>query len=180
MHRLGDLPPVMLALDAVAVIRSRNAERRVPFGGEGLDGFWTAYRVTALQPGEVLAAIEVPALDNDIYAASYKVGKRRELDISAVAGAFALKTDDHGVVSHIRLAFGGMAATPARARRAERALLGRSLTDETIEQAVHALSQDFTPIDDHRGSAWYRGQVAANLMVGFLTKLEKMCPFKFA
>ena len=86
---IGDLPPVMLALDAVAVIRSRNAERRVPFGGEGLDGFWTAYRVTALQPGEVLVAIEVPALDNDIYAASYKVSKRRELDISAVAGARA-------------------------------------------------------------------------------------------
>ena len=69
-----------------------------------------------------------------------------------------------------------MAATPARARRAERALLGRSLTDETIEQAVHALSQDFTPIDDHRGSAWYRGQVAANLMVGFFAEAREDVP----
>jgi len=164
---IGDLPPVMLAIDAVAVIRSEAGERRVPFGGEGKDGFWTAYRTTALGPGEVLSAIEFAPPPPNTYVTAYKVSKRRELDISAVSGAFALRRDGDGVVTHARLAFGGMAATPSRARRAEKALMGTVLDAESIGRAVDALAEDFTPIDDHRGTAWYRGTVAANLVRGF-------------
>lgn len=169
---IGDLPPVMLALDAVAVIRSRTGSRRVPFGGEGETGFWTAYRTTALQPGEILAAIEFEDPAKDTYLTSYKVSKRRELDISAVAGAFALRRDASGVVTHARLAFGGMAATPARARAAEKVLLGAALDEATIQNAVAALKTDFAPINDHRGTAWYRGTVAANLLCGFFDEAQ--------
>jgi xanthine dehydrogenase iron-sulfur cluster and FAD-binding subunit A len=60
-----------------------------------------------------------------------------------------------------------MAATPARARGVEAALVGSPWCEETVERAAQAVSQDFTPIDDHRGSAWYRATVAANLLRGF-------------
>ena len=172
---IGDLPPVMLALNAVAVIRSRTGERRQPFAPTAAHlGFWTAYRQTALQDGEVLAAIEIPTLNAATYASTYKVSKRRELDISAVSGAFAIRIDDAGVVIDVRIAFGGMAATPARAVKTEGVLLNKVLDESKIHVALAALRDDFTPIDDHRGTAWYRATVAANLLRGFFEE-AKMC-----
>jgi xanthine dehydrogenase small subunit len=61
-----------------------------------------------------------------------------------------------------------MAATTARARHLEAALLGRAWTVAQVEAALPALANDFRPIDDARGSAWYRGTVAANLVRGFV------------
>lgn len=166
---IGDLPPVMLGLDAVAVIRSRQGTRRVNFGGSSLTdpGFWVAYRQTALKPGEILASIELPYTHQNSYVSSYKVSKRKELDISAVASTFSLRLDDNDCVEHVRLAYGGMAATPLRAYAVEVHLLGKTLSDAVIEEAVSILGQCFTPMSDHRGSAWYRAKVAGNLLRGF-------------
>ena len=79
-------------------------------------------------------------------------------------------------MSKARFAFGGMAATPARAKQAEARLLGQEWTSENIEKAAAALDQDFQPIDDHRGSAWYRQTVAKNLLRGFQLEAEKNSP----
>ncbi len=159
---IGDLAPVLLALDAVLVLASPTGDRRV-----GVDDFFESYRKTALRPGEILAAVEVEQPGSTTRLGAYKVSKRREMDISAVAAAMAVRTDLAGVVTHARLAYGGMAATPARAHQAEAALVGQAWGPAAIEQAVSALAQDFTPMSDHRGSAWYRSTVAANLLRGF-------------
>ena len=164
---IGDLAPVLLARDATAVLRSAEGERRVL-----MSAFFVGYRQTALKPGEIMAAVELPALAGHARAAAYKVSKRRELDISAVAAAFVVHTDRMGTVKHARLAFGGMAATPARARRAEESLLGQTFDAASVEDACAMLDHDFTPLDDHRGSAWYRETVAANLLRGFLRETE--------
>ena len=79
-------------------------------------------------------------------------------------------------VREVRLAYGGMAATPLRAHQAEQALLNQAWTVETIEQAIKALDQDFTPITDHRASAWYRQQVAQNLLRGFWLEVSQGAP----
>jgi xanthine dehydrogenase small subunit len=171
---IGDLPPVMLGLDAVAVIRSRDGIRRVSFGGASPseDGFWLGYRQTALQPGEILAAIEMPNVSKGTYVSSYKVSKRKELDISAVSSTFALRLNDAGGVEHARFAYGGMAATPLRAYAAEAYILGKVLSPQTIEQAIELVGQSFTPMSDHRGSAWYRTKVAGNLLRGYFDDFE--------
>ena len=134
---IGDLPPVMLGLDAVAVIRSRDGERRVSFGGANPDteGFWLSYRQTALNAGEVLVGIEIPKVHDETYVSSYKVSKRRELDISAVSN-FAIRVDQDNRVEHVRLAYGGMAATPLRAYAVEHQLLGQPLDDAVMTDAV--------------------------------------------
>ena len=175
---IGDLPPVMLALDAQALIRSEHGLRRLPFGGAAPDhdGFWLSYRQTALQAGEILEAIEIPKPDSNAYVSSYKVSKRRELDISAVASTFALCLDAAGVVDHVRLAYGGMAATPLRAYAVEAFLLGKQLTDTTVSDAVSIMRTAFTPMDDHRGTAWYRSTVAANLLRGFFIEHQQQVP----
>lgn len=166
---IGDLPPVMLGLDAVAVIRSSKGQRRVPFGGLDPEAasFWVDYRQTTLSNGEILEAVEIPKPHPMSYIASYKVSKRRELDISAVASTFAIRLDPEGKVDHIRLAYGGMAATPLRAYEVESFLYNKSLDAKSIEQSVALMRTAFTPMTDHRGSAWYRATVASNLLRGF-------------
>jgi len=159
---IGDLPPVMLALDATAVIRGPDGDRHVPIAD-----FFVDYRTTALEPGEVLLHLLIPRLPASARQSAFKVSKRRELDISTVAAAFVVATDQAGTVLHARLAYGGMAATPKRASQTEAVLRNAPWTAATVEQAVRTLPRDFTPIDDHRGSAWYRSKVAANLLRAF-------------
>jgi xanthine dehydrogenase small subunit len=164
---IGDLAPVFLALGATCVLRSRSGERRVP-----IEQFFTGYRKTVMEPREILAGVEVPALNASTRAASYKVSKRRELDISTVSAAFYVTVDERNGVTAARLAFGGMAATPRRATNAERALMGQLWSEATLETAAAAIANDFTPMSDHRGSATYRALVAANLLRGFFDETQ--------
>src|SRR4051812_8980765 len=100
---IGDSPPVLLALDASVVIATAADERVLP-----LDEFFVAYRKTALQPGEILKSIIIPRPQAGIETRRqfYKVSKRREMDISTVAGCFAV-TLHGGIITKARLAYGG-------------------------------------------------------------------------
>jgi xanthine dehydrogenase small subunit len=159
---IGDLAPVFLALDATLQITGPGGARSC-----SLDAFFLAYRETALAAGEILTRIDVRRPDADAFHGAYKVSKRRELDISAVACAFNVAVDDLGIVRSARLAFGGLAATTKRAERAETALLDQPWDAAHVDAAARALEDDFAPLSDHRGSAWYRRTVAANLLRGF-------------
>ena len=162
---IGDMAPVLISLDATAIIRGRAGRREV-----SMEAFFTGYRTTALQPGEILEAVKVPSTPgapSDVRTAAYKVSKRQELDISTVSAGMAVHLDPEGRVTQARLAFGGMAARPARASKAEAALVGQLWDEAAVERAASLIARDFTPIDDHRGSAWYRGTVAGNLLRGF-------------
>jgi xanthine dehydrogenase small subunit len=98
--------------------------------------------------------------------AAYKITKRRDEDISAVACGFHVALKD-GTVETARLAFGGMAATPKRAAGAEAALVGQPWTLATVVRAEAALAVDFQPITDWRASADYRALAARNLLRRF-------------
>ena len=156
---IGDSAPVLMALGASVVLASKAGERSVL-----LDDFFLDYRKIDLQPGEILAFIDVPHPKPNTLRAAYKVSKRREMDISAVSAAFVVELSA-GIVSAARLAYGGMAATTKRACETEAMLIGKPWNDENLELAIAKL--DFTPMSDHRGSAWYRTQVAGNLLRGF-------------
>ncbi|MBL8916026.1 MAG: xanthine dehydrogenase small subunit [Archangium sp.] len=165
---IGDLPPALISVGATAVIAGRAGERRMP-----LEQFFVGYRKTALGPKEILAAVEVPAVPESARAISYKVSKRRELDISTVSAALYVDTDAKGVVTVARLAFGGMAATPKRASGAEKALVGQPWNEANVAAAAKLIGSDFTPMSDHRGSAGYRALVAANLLRGFFDETSE-------
>ena len=87
-------------------------------------------------------------------------------DITAVAAGFCVTVAD-GIITDARVAFGGMAATPKRAARAEDALTGQPFAAESFEAAARAVADDFTPLSDWRASAEYRSAVAANLFRRF-------------
>jgi xanthine dehydrogenase small subunit len=151
---IGDMPPVLLALEARLRLVSVRGAREIP-----LEDFFLGYRKTALANDEVIQSITMPRLwPGEVFYCD-KVSKRRDQDISTVAGAYRMRIRN-GRVEDARLAFGGMAAIPKRATNAEAALL----RGEGFAAAAAALAQDFQPIDDWRGTASYRQTVAANLL----------------
>ncbi len=97
--------------------------------------------------------------------------KRLDEDITAVCGAFRIAFDA-GRVTDAVIAFGGMAGTPKRASNVETALKGAEWSEETIERAVAAFDQDFTPLTDWRASAEYRQLVAKNLLRRFYLETQ--------
>jgi xanthine dehydrogenase molybdopterin binding subunit/xanthine dehydrogenase small subunit len=163
---IGDSAPVLLALDARVVLASSCGERTLPIGE-----FFTAYRKTALQPGEILKTIIIPrgASQPDLARKSawFKVSKRREMDISTVAGAFVLDLDSQNVIRHARLGYAGVAAMPVRARKTEAALIGRIWEETTLRAVLPILRLEFAPISDVRGSAEYRIGLITGLMEKF-------------
>ena len=162
---IGDSAPVLLTLDASVVLASAAGERTVP-----LADFFTGYRQTVLRPDEVMCEVVVPRFDGQLTrrADFLKVSKRRELDISIVAGAFCVDTDAAGIVRRARIAYGGVAAMPGRARQAEAALEGRILADAAGEVAA-ILRDEYQPIDDARGGADYRRGLVVSLWEKFVS-----------
>lgn len=164
---IGDSAPLLLTLDAALVLTTASGERTV-----ALQDFFIGYRKTELRADEVIREIVIPrgspAAGHTRRGDYFKVSKRREMDISIVAGAFRIETDAAGVVRVARLAFGGVAATPVRARRAEAALLGKTLAGAAAAVAA-VLRTEFTPIDDVRGGAEYRRGLVVSLWEKFVS-----------
>ncbi|MDP1910745.1 MAG: FAD binding domain-containing protein, partial [Hyphomicrobium sp.] len=134
---IGDMPPVLLALEASLRLVSSRGAREVP-----LEDYFLGYRKTALGPDEVIQSISMPKLwPGEVFFCD-KVSKRRDQDISTVAAGYRLRIKN-GKVEDVRIGFGGMAATPKRARHIEAALL-----KEGFAAAVAAVPKDFKPIDD--------------------------------
>ncbi len=154
---IGDTLPCLIALDAVLILESAEGRREIP-----IDEFFVGYRETALRRNEVVRSIRMPKLSARQAFRTYKVSRRYDQDISSVIGAFRVACEDD-IVTDARIAYGGMAATPARAQAAEAALTGDPWSEESAVRAGAAL--DFAPIDDHRASASYRMRVASNLLV---------------
>jgi xanthine dehydrogenase small subunit len=156
---IGDTPPMLIALGATLHLRYCDKLRSLP-----LEDFFIAYGKQDRTPGEVVWRIDIPKLNGNDRFRAYKISKRFDQDISAVMAAFKFVLDGRSITS-ARIAFGGMAATPKRAREAEAALRGIGL-DEPIAwlTAIEALASDFQPIADMRASAKYRMDVAKNLL----------------
>ena len=130
----SDTAPALIALDAQMVIRRRGGERIVEaadyFMGPGTD----ITRMTVLQPGELLAAIRIPATWAGARFYFEKVRDRQVWDFPLVNVASAIKADGNRI-SESRIAVGAVAATPLRLEAVERAIAGRPLNEETATMA---------------------------------------------
>ncbi|MBL8474174.1 MAG: xanthine dehydrogenase small subunit [Rhodocyclaceae bacterium] len=156
---IGDSMPALLALGAQLRLTNRARTRVLP-----LENFYLGYQKKDLAADEILLAIDVPLPGPHLEFRTYKVAKRYDSDISAVCAAFALELDANGTIGSARVAYGGMAATPARAPQAEAALAGRPWCEHTVRGAMRALARDYAPIADMRASSAYRMQTAQNLL----------------
>jgi CO/xanthine dehydrogenase FAD-binding subunit len=145
----GDTLPVLAVAEATVVLRSADAERRVPFAS-----FYTGYRQTVMRPDELILAVEVPPVEGRQWFR--KVGTRAAQAISKVVMA-AVRAP------HPRIALGSVAPTVVRVPRTEAVLAGGG----ALAEAQAVLMSEIQPIDDLRSTAAYRRRVSANLLGQF-------------
>ncbi|ASV86956.1 xanthine dehydrogenase small subunit [Ochrobactrum quorumnocens] len=164
---IGDTPPPLIALNAKLTLRKGTERRTIP-----LEEFFIAYGKQDRQPGEFVEAVHVPVPLEGSQFAIHKISKRFEEDITATLGAFHLTLDNEGKVASIRIAYGGMAATPKRAFNVEAALTGKLWDEESVEAALESYSLDYQPLSDMRATADYRLLVAKNLLRRFYAETQ--------
>ncbi len=158
---IGDTMPWLLALDATLVLRQGSRTRHCR-----LTDFYLGYRRNALEPGEFVQSVRIPAPRPGERLSCYKLSRRFEQDISAVCAAIALIVED-GIIRSARIGFGGMAATPIRAPRTEAALTNQAFKRTTFEAAMAEIEADFDPLTDLRASRQYRLRTAAHCLLRF-------------
>ena len=163
---IGDLAPMLIALNATLELRRGDEVREIP-----LESFFLDYGKQDRRPGEFVRRLVVPKLPAGRHFRAYKITKRPDEDISAVLAAFCLQVEG-GTIGEARVAFGGMAGIPKRAKTVEEELRGVSLADPSgWRAAAAAVDKDFTPLTDLRASAGYRSRVAGNLVVKALAEI---------
>ena len=155
---IGDSMPWLIALGSRIVLRSVRGEREL-----ALEDFYLGYQQKDLQADEIVAALRIPLPQPGQIFRVYKLAKRFDQDISALCAAFSARLDGEQL-SQVRIACGGMAATPQRATHAEAQLQGQTWDETNLRAAMTALAQDYAPLSDLRASAGYRMQAAGNLL----------------
>jgi xanthine dehydrogenase small subunit len=158
---IGDSMPALMVLNTRVKLRQGAAVREMALADLYLD-----YMKNALQAGEFIEAIEIPAREEAVVLRCYKLCKRFDQDISAVCMAIALRLDGDSVAD-IRIALGGMAAIPKRALLTEQLLMGNKWDESVVTAAMQELAADFAPLSDMRASANYRSRATANLLYRF-------------
>jgi xanthine dehydrogenase small subunit len=163
---IGDSLPLLLSLDATITIESFNKKMTIP-----LKDFFIGYRKTKLKKGQFISSIRIPIFKKNIFKA-YKISKRIDDDISSVCASFNLAIINKKI-KNIKIAYGGMAATPKRAVYCEKMLLNSNFSDDIILKAQKSLEKDFQPIDDMRASKDYRIEIAKNLLTKCFAEIKK-------
>ncbi|GGB45149.1 xanthine dehydrogenase small subunit [Roseibium aquae] len=168
---IGDTPPALIALGATLELQSKDNERTLP-----LEDFFLEYGKQDRKPDEFVTGVFVPRPDANQIFRCFKISKRFDQDISSVMGAFRF-TVVSGTITDARIAYGGMAGTPMRAKGAETALIGAVLDNPASwGTAMKALVSDFKPLTDMRASSEYRMETARALLAKALMEASGSDP----
>ncbi|HOG16574.1 MAG TPA: xanthine dehydrogenase family protein subunit M [Syntrophales bacterium] len=155
----GDSLPPLYVMDAAVELQSSRGTRRMP-----IREFITGPGRTQLQRGEVLTGVRVGIPQGFQVHRFEKVGQRKALACAIASMAALLKLSGDGAVSEGRIAWGSVGPTVVVSAEVEGFLRGRKVTPATVEEAAALAERAVAPIDDVRGSAAYRRQVAGNLL----------------
>ena len=159
----GDTLPPLYTLGAVVETRSIESNRLMP-----LKGFIKGPGKIALQKSEIVYGVWI-STDQDYNVCHYeKVGQRKALAIAIASFAALLKLSESGIVENARLAWGSVAPVIITSQEAEKMLIGKPLTAESLRAVVPLVEKAVSPIDDVRASAEYRKMVAGNLLCRLL------------
>ena len=160
----SDPPTVLVALDASVELLSRNGTRRMKLGD-----FLRGSYETALEPGELIAALTVPPAE-DLRGTYIKftTGSSEERPCAGIA---ALTRIEGGICQDLRLAVGAVSPRPIRIRQAEELVRGARLSESLIAEAAKLARQAVEPIDDLRGPADYKRHLVEVLVRRALTAL---------
>jgi CO/xanthine dehydrogenase FAD-binding subunit len=144
----GDFAVALLALDAGVKLVSKRGERVL-----SLAEFYTGFMTTALEPGELVADVEVPL---PLGRTAYLKAGRKHANTPAVVTVAAHVTLEGRRVADARLALNAVGPHPIRAYNAEQALIGATLDETAIASAAAAAAEECQPFTDAIASEWYR------------------------
>ena len=145
----NDHPAVMLAYNAEIVAQGSAGTRTI-----GIDDFFVDLFQSALATNEVLTEIRIPVPSPHSGGAYEKM--ERKVGDYAISAVAAQLTMEGGVCTAARIALTNVSQTPMRARNAEQALVGKTLTDDVLEAAGKAAAAECDPTADLRGSVDYK------------------------
>ncbi len=149
----ADTAPPLYVLNAELKLISVEGERIVP-----VTKFFHGPRKTELKKNELLAEIIIP-VEKDAGASAIKLGRRNAFTLSIVAVATLVKVSDNKFAD-VRVALNSVAPTPVRAPSVEKALIGKEVSLEAVEEASKLVVNDIKPISDVRASADYRREMS--------------------
>ncbi len=159
---VGDLAPVLIAYQSEVVLASANGSRTLP-----LDQFIRGYRKTALTEYEIIRGLIIPKPNSNCIVKTYKISKRRDVDISAVNAAFRLCLNEKNVVENFIAVYGGMAERSIIIGSLADNFSGKEWSKSLIESGIRRVEEALTPISDVRAGEAFRRQVAGNCLVKF-------------
>ncbi|MGY8665080.1 xanthine dehydrogenase family protein subunit M [Bradyrhizobium sp. UFLA05-109] len=156
----------LLALDAIVEIEGKGGRRELPLDALHLLPGATPEHETALEPGDLIVAVRLPAAARDFasHARYLKVRERTSYAFAVVSAAAALRIEN-GKISDARLALGGVAAKPWRARAAEAVLKGATPEPSAFREAAQAALADARPSGDNA----FKIELARRIVVRALT-----------
>lgn len=175
----SDMAVAMSALDAIVVVLGPEGERRIPATGLHRLPADDPARDTVLEHGELITAVELPAVPADGPAprsAYRKVRDRASYAFALVSVAAVLDLDpDEGTVRDVRIAMGGVAPKPWRATVAEEALRGGPATEEAFRSAATAELEAAVPVKGPTPSEGngFKVPMARNTIVAVLRGLAR-------
>lgn len=157
----ADTAPPLIALNATAHIAGPGGVRTI-----SLENFFLGPGRTVLAPDELLVELHLPPPLPAQETRYQKLEYRQAMDIAVVGVAASVRrraTGNGPACEDARIVLGAVAPTPLRARRSEDLLRGHTVTEDLLVEAGHVAAEEAKPIDDVRGSAWYRRQMVAVL-----------------
>ena len=150
-----DPPPALIALGATVELTSASGVRVCPVEELNID-----YYETDVRPGEVLTALNVPVPSEDTCGAYLKFLPRTADDYATVSVAAVVSRLPDNTCREVSIVLGAAGTTPIRARAAEAVLRGQELTADAIRAAADTVPDAVDPLDDFRGSADYKREMA--------------------
>lgn len=150
-----DPPPALIAVAAEALVLGPGGPRGIP-----VEELFTDIYTTSLAPGELIAGVRIPPLPAAARATYLKYLPRTLDDYATVSVAAAAAVEPDGTLSFLRIALGAVGPTPIRARSAEDVLRGRRPDEQAIARAAALAAEATDPLDDARGSAGYKREMA--------------------
>ncbi|MAF56059.1 MAG: hypothetical protein CL909_08335 [Deltaproteobacteria bacterium] len=144
----ADMVPPLIALDAVVQLVSNQGQRDL-----SLSDFFKGPGESVLKSGEIMHSIFLPQPSGNMIYSKHAPRKFMDLAVVGVAVRLAKK---NGKINEARVALGAVGPVPFRAEKTEALLAGQTLTTELMLEAGEMAAGECVPIDDIRGSAWYR------------------------
>jgi len=146
----NDHPAVMFALGASVEITGKDGKRTV-----SIDDFFHGFYMTAVQHGEVLTEIQIPAASGN-FGTAYHKAERKVGDYATAGVAAMVQIGDDGNCTKAGIGLTNVNSVPMRASRSEEVLVGSDLSESVIAQAAQYAAEDCNPSADLRGDEDYK------------------------